>query len=85
MLTNATQKLLFLFSLIACVLLTACQKDVDVDLDNPPPIPDEVEDSTLLVKSITMISDEGKDTIVESYFYDTVNKKITLSWKDNFF
>lgn len=84
MLTNTTQKLLSLSFLLTLIFLTACQKDPGVDLDNPPPIPSEIKDSTFLIKSIVWIYNDGKDSIVEHYSYDTVNKRITLAWTDTY-
>jgi hypothetical protein len=84
MLTNPTKKLLSLLSLFTLIVLTSCQKDPGVDLDNPPPLPGEIKDSTFLIKSIAWTYNYGEDSIVEFYSYDTVNKKITLNWTDTY-
>src|SRR5688500_5349057 len=75
------KKLLFIPCLLIILALASCQKDADPS--DPDPIPDEVKDSTLLIKSIARTYNSGKDSIVENYFYDTVNKKITLNWTDS--
>lgn len=68
------------FAATLCLFCVSCQKTPDVDLDNPPPIPEDVLDSTLLIKSIACILNEGRDSVVEHYDYDTINRKITVSW-----
>ena len=68
------------FAAILGLFFASCQKTPDVDLDNPPPIPEEVLDSTLLIKSIACILNNGSDSVVEHYDYDTINRKITVSW-----
>lgn len=85
MLTKATQNLLFIFSVFVLLILTSCQKGVDIDLNNPPPIPDEVMDSTLLIKSLKVVGGGvgDKDSLIEFYSYDTVNRKITITWQDD--
>lgn len=86
MLTKATKNLLFAFSVFVLFVLTSCQKGVDIDLNNPPPIPDEIKDSTLLIKSIRLVTLDpvtglpDDDSIKEDYFYDTINKKIILTF-----
>ncbi len=85
MLTKVTRNLLFASSVFVLLVLTSCQKGVDIDLDNPPPIPGEVKDSTLLIKSIKSVWDIGlpnEDSLTEYYSYDTVNRKITITWRD---
>ena len=84
MLTKVTKNLLCIISVIAALVLTSCQKGVDIDLDNPPPLPEEVKDSTLLIASIAWTYNDGKDSIVEHYSYDTINKKIILNWTDTY-
>lgn len=80
-----TTRALFPFITLLVVLLVSCQREIDIDLDNPPPIPDELQDSTLLIKSIkttTLHPVSGLpdgDTIKEDYFYDTVNRKIIMT------
>src|SRR5687768_13545862 len=79
------KKLFFVSSVLAILVLISCQKEVDIDLDNPPPIPGDVKDSTLLIKSITLVYDVGspdEDSVTEYYSYDTINKKIILTWND---
>lgn len=78
-------KTLLAFIILSAVLLISCQKEIDIDPDNPLPIPDGVVDSTLLVKSIRVNFidpvtglPEG-DTIKEYYFYDTASRKIILT------
>ncbi|WP_276503711.1 hypothetical protein [Terrimonas pollutisoli] len=78
--------LFFASLVIAVFVLASCQKEVDIDLENPPPVPSEVQDSTLLIKSIKINSldpvsglPDGGDTIKEDYFYDTVNRKIIMT------
>gem|GEM_PF-5307608 len=66
-----------------CILTSSCQKELDIDLDNPPPIPDDVADSTFLIKSIAWMYNDGMDSVVEHYAYDTVSRKISLSWTDS--
>lgn len=73
-----------LFSL--CVF-NSCQQGVDDDLPtNPDPVdPPAVADSTQLIKSITyyLYQDDGsyiRDSITETYNYDTINRKIKLQW-----
>jgi len=85
MLTKTTKNLLFVFPVFVLLVLSSCQKGVDIDLDNPPPLPGEVTDSTLLVKSIKLVTYDptsglATDSIKEDYFYDTVNKKIILTF-----
>jgi hypothetical protein len=44
-----------------------------------------VKDSTLLIKSIRVIWDKGssdEDSVIENYSYDTVNRTITILWRD---
>jgi hypothetical protein len=77
---------LFYGSLVlALFAITSCQKEINIDLENPPPVPPEIQDSTLLIKSITLVWDVGspdEDSVIEYYSYDTVNKKIILTWND---
>ena len=86
MLTKATKNLLFIFSVVAALSLTSCQKGVDVDLNNPPPLPDNIKDSTELIKSIRLNTLDlvsglpDDDSIKEDYFYDTLNKKIMVTF-----
>lgn len=75
---------LFLACLPLVLALASCQKGVDIDLDNPPPIPGNIQDSTLLIKSIARTYNNGQDSIVEHYSYDTINKKIILEWTDTY-
>jgi hypothetical protein len=79
---NALRKLFFVPSLIAILALASCQKDVDPG--GPVlPIPDEVKDSTFLIKQLSFAYDIGsptEDSIIETFFYDTVNKKIVITW-----
>ena len=85
MFTRVTKNLLFVFPVLVLFVLTSCQKGVDIDLDNPPPIPEEVKDSTLLIKSIKAVWDIGlpnEDSLIEYYSYDTINRKLTITWRD---
>jgi len=68
---------------IFCLIFSSCQKELDIDLDNPPTLPEEIEDSTFLIKSIAWMYNDGKDSVVEHYAYDTANRKITLTWTDS--
>lgn len=79
--TNYT-RLLFFACLTMFLGLVSCQKGID-PAGADPGIPDGVKDSTLLIKSITWLYRNGSDSIVEHYSYDTVNRKITLSWTDS--
>lgn len=68
------------------ILIASCQKEIDPT--DPDLIPDEVKDSTLLIKSIShkMFDEAGvpyEDSVTEYYSYDTLNKKIILTWLDN--
>ncbi|HRO70990.1 MAG TPA: hypothetical protein PK951_11440, partial [Chitinophagaceae bacterium] len=76
-------KILILPIVLLSLVAISCQKELDIDLDMPPIIPDEVKDSTLLIKSIAWVYNGGTDSIVEHYNYDTANRKITLSWTDS--
>jgi len=83
MLTKAVQKLFFISAILVIFTLASCQKDTNPN--DPDPIPDGVKDSTLLIKSIAYLFDNGmngQDSIVEHYSYDSVNRKITLTWDD---
>ena len=81
---NNFRKLFFIPSLLAILVLASCQKGIDPN--NPDPvIPDELKDSTLLIKSITSTWEKGtadEETLTEFYSYDTINKKITITWND---
>ncbi len=85
MVISSLKKLLFIFSLFAAFALISCQKEIDVDPDNPPPVPDEIKDSTLLIKNISLRSFDPSsglpdgDSIKEVYTYDTVNRKIIMT------
>ncbi len=76
-------KILILPIVLLSLVAISCQKELDIDLDKPPIIPDEVKDSTLLIKSIAWVYNGGTDSIVEHYNYDTANRKITLNWTDS--
>jgi hypothetical protein len=85
MLTKASKNLLFAFPVFVLLVLTSCQKGVDIDLDNPPPLPDNIKDSTELIKSIRLNIHElsgqpSDDSAKEDYFYDTINKKIIITY-----
>ena len=66
-----------LFSTIL-VGLYSCQKG---DTPPPPDVVASVKDSTLLIKSIEYTVD-GRPPLAESYDYDSVNRKVTLTWDD---
>jgi hypothetical protein len=85
MLTNATKKLLLFLSMFTGIVFSSCQKDAWVDLDNPPPIPGGVLDSSLLIKSLKIVGGGvgDQDSVIEFYSYDTTNRKITITWKNN--
>ena len=73
------------FLFIILIFAAACQKNVDIDLDNQPPLPENVKDSTELIKSIRLnrleVSGEpSDDSVKEDYFYDTINKKIIVTY-----
>lgn len=77
--------LFFASLVIVFFALASCQKEIDIDLENPPPVPPEVQDSTLLIKSITAVWDLGlpsEDSLTEYYSYDTINRKMTITWRD---
>lgn len=78
---NNLPRLLFVPAIAVILALTSCQREVDfIDINN---LPDNVKDSTLLIKSITFISDDGfgvMDTVIESYSYDSVNHKVLITW-----
>lgn len=76
-------KILILPLVVLSLVFVSCQKELDIDLDDPPDLPDEVKDSTLLIKSIAYVYNGGTDSIVEYYHYDTANRKITLNWTDS--
>lgn len=82
MIYNNFRKLLFIPCLVTILVLASCQKNTDPN--DPDTIPDEVKDSTLLIKSIVYVFDNGQDSIVEHYSYDTVNRKILITWNDDF-
>jgi hypothetical protein len=76
-------KLLFSCCFTTFLGLLSCQKGVNpAELD---PIPEEVKDSTLLIKSISLRYFDPSsglpvdDSIKEVYTYDTVNRKIILT------
>ncbi len=74
-----TQLRFFLFLFIVFIA-SSCQREISFeDIDA---VVDHVSDSTLLIKSITLLSDTGLDSVVENYSYDSVNRKITLTWND---
>ncbi len=60
--------------------MVSCQRELDITV--PDPVTEYIKDSTLLIKSITFLSENGQDSIVESYSYDSVKRKITLTWND---
>jgi hypothetical protein len=78
---NNFSKLLFVPSLLAILTLTSCQKGAEPgDL---PAIPDEVKDSTLLIKRLSYaynIGEPYEDSLIETFSYDTVNRKIIITW-----
>lgn len=73
------------FLFLVLIFTASCQKGVDIDLNNPPPLPGNVKDSTALIKSIKLkMLDPSSglaydDSIKEDYFYDTINKRIILT------
>src|ERR1700752_3089849 len=86
MLTSFSKKLLFIAFVPVIAVLPSCQKEIDVDLDNPPTIPEGVKDSTLLIKSINSVWNKGganPDSLTEFYSYDSVNQKIKIEWEGN--
>jgi hypothetical protein len=80
MIYNTFKNLLFVSSLLASLAFASCQKGVDIN--DPDIIPGEVKDSTLLIKSISRFANTDEDSLTEYYSYDTVNRKITLTWDD---
>lgn len=76
----------FLYLLLGIVLLESCQQEIDPYPLPPVTPPASSVDSTLLIKSITVISFDdvtglAEDSATESYMYDTLNRKIILSLK----
>ena len=68
------------------LVLASCQKEIDLAATDPNIA--GANDSTLLIKSITLVNydintgvAEG-DSIIEHYSYDTVNRKVILSWEN---
>jgi len=83
MICNCFKGLVTICLLATFLFITSCQKGVNEILTEP--IPDEVKDSTLLIKSIKTIWDKGtpdEDSVVEHYWYDTANRKLTITWND---
>ena len=74
------RKLLFFPLLLTVLIVTSCQREIDFTGINP--VTEYVKDSTLLIKSVTSLWDNGQDSIVENYSYDSINRKITLTWND---
>ncbi len=83
MICNSVRNSCFVHFLFCIFVLASCQKEIDPNA--PDLIPDEVKDSTLLIKSIKLVTLDPlsglayDDSIKEDYFYDTVNKKIILT------
>src|SRR5215813_13152170 len=68
---------LFPFLLLS-LSLVSCQKEISVeDINN---VNDYVRDSTLLIKSVGLYDFTLQDSIIESYSYDSANRKVTLTW-----
>lgn len=83
MVISSLKKLFFVPAVLAILVLASCQKEIDIN--DPDIIPEEVKDSTLLIKSITLLANRGlpdEDSVTEHYSYDTINKKIILTWYD---
>jgi hypothetical protein len=67
--------------LLIIVVITSCQREITITDINS--VHDYVRDSTLLIKSVTLYENSlTPDTIVETYSYDSINRKITLTWND---
>jgi hypothetical protein len=73
----------------ACLLLTvalvfSCQPELEFPNTPPENPPIKTIDSTLLIKSITFLyynlGGTLEDSIVESYYYDTAQRRIELTW-----
>jgi hypothetical protein len=82
MMRNCFKGLVTFFFVLIVFVIISCQKGVDEILTEP--IPDEVKDSTLLVKSINHVWNKGgssPDSVTEHYFYDSVNKKLLVNWE----
>jgi hypothetical protein len=80
---NNLPRLLFVSAIAAIFALTSCQREVN--FTDTLPVTEYVKDSTLLIKSITLVSDDAlgvQDSITENYSYDSVNRKIRLTWHD---
>lgn len=64
--------------MLTIVVFVSCQREPPVFTDPP-----RVEfDSTLLIKSVESVYDNGAEVFntTESYFYDTANRKIHITW-----
>ena len=73
-------KLLFLPVLLTVLVITSCQREVDfTDTD---PVTEYVRDSTLLIKSVSLYDLGLQDSISETYSYDSINRKITLTFSN---
>jgi hypothetical protein len=80
MLHQNFRTLIFVPFLLTVLVITSCQREVSfTDIDT---VTEYVKDSTLLIKSITFASATGQDSIVENYSYDSVNRRITITWTD---
>jgi hypothetical protein len=79
---------IYFIALVTVLFLSSCQKEVDIDLPEPGIEPGTKLDSAQLIKSIGIVfyGDittplSGTDSIIETYNYDTVAKKINITWE----
>lgn len=81
MICNNSRNLLFIPVLLTILAVTSCQRELS--FIDPGPVIEQLKDSTLLIKSITFINDDDfvvRDTVTESYSYDSVNRKVLIIW-----
>ncbi|HET6994246.1 MAG TPA: hypothetical protein VFI06_04640 [Chitinophagaceae bacterium] len=66
--------------LFILIILTSCQKELSFSNDTSRVDSVGSVDSTQLIRSLVSFDQISGDSAVESYSYDTVNRKITISW-----
>jgi hypothetical protein len=82
------KRIKLIFLLLPVLILDSCQPEPGFSDPVIPPIdPAATFDSSLLIKSVTFVAydedDIATDSITENYTYDTVNRKITVTWKSS--